>query len=123
MRFLTVVIDAVLVFFIAKISFDFFAGKDGSLLLDAAPAGVVFIYGMGYFAILDINRQVATLYRTLVGIFVGVAMLIHSTTISFMLDGEAVWKTISLIIAAVTLFSTQFITKVVAEYAEWEVGR
>ena len=118
MRFLTVVIDAVLVFFIAKISFDFFAGKDGSLLLDAAPAGVVFIYGMGYFAILDINRQAATLYRTLVGVFVGIAMLIHSTTISFMLDGEAVWKTISLIIAAVTLFSTQFITKVVAEYAE-----
>ena len=118
MKFLTIFIDAVMVFFIAKISFDFFAGRDGLFLLDAAPAGVVLIYGIGYFAVLNINRQVAALYRTLVGVFVGVAMLIHSTTINFILDGEAVWKTISLIITAVTLFSTQFITKVIAEYAE-----
>jgi hypothetical protein len=118
MKFLTILIDTVLVFFIAKISFDFFSGKEGMFLLNAEPAGVVFIYGMGYFAILDINRHAASMYRTLVGVFVGVAMLIHSTTINFMLDGEAVWKTIALIIASVTLFSTQFITRVIAEYAE-----
>ena len=118
MRFVTIMIDTLLVFFIAKISFDFFSGKEGAFLLNAALAGVVFIYGMGYFTIMDINKQAATMYRTLVGVFVVVAMLIHSTTISFFLDGEAVWKTIALIIAGVTLFSTQFITKVIAEYAE-----
>jgi len=118
MRFLTAVIDAVLVFFIAKISFDYFSGKEGVFLLNAAPAGVVFIYSMGYFAIMDINRHAAAMYRTLVGVFVVVAMLIHSTTINFFLDGEAVWKTIALIIAGVTLFSTQFITKVIGEYAD-----
>jgi hypothetical protein len=118
MKFLTIFIDAIMVFLIAKISFDFFAGRDGMFLLDAAPAGVVLIYGIGYFAVLNINRQVAALYRTLVGVFVVVSMMIHSTTINFMLDGEAVWKTISLIIASATLFSTQFITKVIAEYAE-----
>jgi len=118
MKFLTIVIDTLLVFFIAKISFDYFSGKEGMFLLNAAPAGVVFIYSIGYFAIIDINRHAASMYRMLVGIFVIVAMLIHSTTINFFLDGEAVWKTISLIIAAVTLFSTQFITKAIAEYAD-----
>jgi hypothetical protein len=118
MRFLTVIIDTVLVFFVAKISFDYFSGKEGIFLLNAAPAGVVFIYSIGYFAIMDINRHAAAMYRVLVGVFVAVAMLIHSTTISFFLDGEAVWKTIALIIAGVTLFSTQFITRAIAEYSD-----
>ena len=118
MKFITITLDTILVFFIAKISFDFFSGHEGNFLLNAAPAGVVFIYGMGYFAIMDINRHAAGMYRALVGVFVLVAMLIHSTTINFFLDGEAVWKTIAMVIAAVTLFSTHFITKVVAEYAE-----
>jgi hypothetical protein len=118
MKFLTILIDTFLVFFIAKISFDYFAGQEGNFLLDAAPAGVGFIYGIGYFTIVDINRQAAAMYRTLVGIFVVVAMLIHSTTINFYLDGEAVWKTIALIVAGVTLFSTQFLTTKIAEYID-----
>jgi len=118
MRFITVIIDTVLVFFIAKLSFDMLAGKESLFVLDAAPAGVVFIYAVGYFLVMDINRQAAAMYRTLVGSFVVLAMIIHGTTISFFLDGAAVWKSIALIIAGVTLFSTQYVTKKVGEYID-----
>jgi len=118
MRFITIVIDTILVFFIAKITFDTISGHEGGFLLNAAPAGVVFIYSIGYFAIMDINRHAASMYRVLVGIFVVIAMLIHSATINFFLDGEAVWKTIAMVIAATTIFSTQFVTRAIAEYAD-----
>jgi len=118
MRFLTIAVDTVLVFFIAKISFDYFSGQESGFLINAAPAGVVFIYGMGYFFVADINRKMTTLYQILVGVFVLIAMAIHSTTISFCLDGEAVAQTIALIVAGATIFSTQFITRAIAEYTE-----
>ena len=118
MRFLTIAVDTILVFFIAKISFDYFSGQESGFLINAAPAGVVFIYGMGYFFVSDINRKMTALYRVLVGVFVAVAMAIHSTTISFYLHGEAVWQTIALIVAGTTLFSTQILTKEIAEYSE-----
>jgi len=118
MRFLTIVIDTVLVFFIAKISFDYFSGQQSGFLINAAPAGVVFIYAMGYFFIADINRTLVSLYQLLVGIFVIVAMAIHSTTISFYLNGESIAHTIALIVAGATIFSTQFITKAIVEYTE-----
>lgn len=115
MKYLALLLDTVLVFFVAKISFDHFSGKEGLFLLNAAPAGVVFIYAIGYFMILEIGREIANMYRAMVGIFVVVAMVIHGTTINFFLDGASAWKIITITIAAVTLFSTHFITRKVAE--------
>jgi len=115
MKYFVILIDTLLVFLIAKVSFDYFSGKESLFLLDAAPAGVVLIYGIGYFLIMEVGRHAANMYRVLVGSFVVLAMVIHGTTISFFLDGESVWKTIALIIAGVTLFSTQYITRKVAE--------
>ncbi len=110
MKYLAILFDAVLVFLIAKVSFDYFSGKESLFVLNAAPAGVVLIYSIGYFMIMETGAHAAQMYRVLVGSFVVLAMVIHGTTINFFLDGEAVWKTIALIIAAVTLFSTQYLT-------------
>ena len=115
MKYLAVLLDTALVFFIAKVSFDYFSGKESLFVLNAAPAGVVFIYAVGYLMIMEVGQHAANMYRVLVGSFVVLAMVIHGTTINFFLDGESVWKMIALIIAAVTLFSTQFLTKKVAE--------
>ena len=115
MKYLAVLFDAALVFLIAKVSFDYFSGKESLLLLDVAPAGVILIYSIGYFMIMEIGSHAAQMYRILVGSFVVLAMIIHGSTINFFLDGEAVWKTIALIVTVVTLFSTQYLTYKLAE--------
>ena len=115
MRYIALLLNTVLVFFVAKMSFDYFSGKEGFFLLNAAPAGVVFIYAIGYFMVLDEGRDISSMYQHLIGVFVVIAMLIHGATINVFLEGAPAWKVISATITVATLFSTYFVTKKIAE--------
>lgn len=77
-----------------------------------APAGVIMIYAIGYFMIMNISLNYSNIYRKLVGTFVIIAMLIHSATINIALESGHHWGIISLLIGLITLFSTIFIVTI-----------
>jgi len=117
-KYMIIIINSILVYLIAEFTFSYFSEKPNLFALDIAPAGVVFIYAIGYLMIWEINSLAIGTYRFLVGFFVLVAMGIHATTIQFFLDGSYGWKNIATIISIITLLSTYYLVPRVAELGE-----
>ena len=117
-KYILIIINSILVYLISKFIFSYFSAKPNLFVLDIAPAGVVFIYAVGYFITWEISKVSASTYRFLVGFFVIVAMGIHATTIQFFLDGLCDWKNIATAISIVTLLSTFYLIPKMAELGE-----
>ncbi len=114
MRYIIIFINVVIVFFISKALFKYISHEDVIFLVKIAPSGVIFIYAIGYFMIMDISPNYTKMYRLLVGSFVAIAMLIHSATINISLNGTNNWGSIALLLGIITLFSTQRIVTAVS---------
>ena len=99
---------SVIVFIVVKALFGMFSDKT-MFALEAAPAAIVMIYGMGYLILSDISRTSLQMYPILVGAFVLIALAIHAGTIDFFLDGASGWLSIALGTSAAVLASTHIL--------------